>query len=90
MLIVQTGLLDLDLLHSPYSDIWWKEIPQSFDSQMVSSFSLRDSTHHSLYRASAQVHPYPAMCQQDPHKDPPGLGKTLKSLKLALNRKTDI
>lgn len=43
-----------------------------------------------MHRASAQVHPHPAMCQQDPDTDPPGLGRTLKSTKLALNRETDI
>lgn len=78
--IVQTGLFDPDLVHSSHPDIWRRPIPPSFQSQVVSSFSLHTSTHHSLHRAGDQVYPRPAMCRQDPHTDPPGLGKELKSL----------
>lgn len=78
--IVQTGLFDPDLVHSSHPDIWWKQIPQPFQSQVVSSFSLHTSTHHSLHRAGDQVYPHPAMYRQDPHTDPPGLGKELQIL----------
>lgn len=62
-------------MYSPHHGVWWQEIPQSFESHMVPSFSLRDSTHHSLHRAGDQVRPCPAMYRQDPYTDPPGLGE---------------
>lgn len=77
--IVQIGLLDPDLVHSPHLGVRRKEVPQSCKSHMVSSFSLCDSAHHSLHRAGDQVYPHPAMYRQDPYTNPPGLGEELKT-----------
>ena len=78
--IVQTGVFDLDLVHRSYPGVWRKEIPQSLESQMVSSFSSHTSTHHSVHRAGDQVHPHPAVYRQGPHTVPTGWGKELENL----------
>lgn len=54
---------------------------------MVSSFSLRDSAHHSLHCVGDQVYPHPAMHRQDSYTDPPGLGKELKILEIGIECK---
>ena len=87
MLIVQTGLFDPDLVHSPHLGVRRKEIPQSFKPRLVPSFSLRDSTDHPLHGAGDQVHSHPAMYRQDPYTDPRGLGKEPEILRISIEWK---
>lgn len=87
MFIVQTGLFDPDLVHSPHLGVRWEEIPQPFKPCVVSPFSLRDCADHPLHSAGDQVHPHPAMYRQDPYADPPGLGKEPEILRIGIEWK---
>lgn len=86
-LIVQAGLFDPDLVHSTHPRVRREAIPQRFCPQVVSSFGLCDSADHPLHTAGDQVHPHPAMYRQDPHTDPPGLGKEPEILGLSIEWK---
>lgn len=87
LFIVQTGLSDPGLVHSPHFGVWRKEIPQPFDSKVEPPFGLYFGTRHPLRSAGAEVHPHHAMHRQDPHSHPPGLGKKLKVHTISTERK---
>lgn len=83
MFIVQTGLSDPGLVHSPHFGVWWKEIPQPWDPKVEPSFSLYLSPHHPVHSAGDETHPHNAMRRQDPHAHPSGLGEGLTILKIS-------
>lgn len=87
LFIVQTGLSDPGLVHSPHFGVWRKEIPQPVDSKVEPPFGLYFGTRHPLRSAGAEVHPHHAMHRQDPHSHPPGLGKKLKVHTISTERK---
>lgn len=87
LFIVQTGLSDPGLVHSPHFGVWWKEIPQPFDSKMEPSFGLYSGAHHPLHSVGDEVYPHHAVHRQDPHAHPPGLGKELKIHTINTERK---
>lgn len=81
-LLVQTGLSDPGLVHSPHFGVWRKEIPQPCGSEVEPSFSLYFSAHHPLLSVGDEVHPHHAVPRPDPHAHPPGLGKEHQVLKI--------
>lgn len=83
LLIVQTGVSDPGLVHSPHFGVWWKEIPQPFDTKVEPSFSLCLSPHRPLHSVGDEVHPHNAVHRQDPHTYPAGLGKELTALQIS-------
>lgn len=87
LFIVQTGLSDPGPVHSPHFGVWWKEIPQPFDSKVEPSFGLYFGTHHALHSVGDEGYTYYTVHRQDPHTHPPGMGKELKEPTICTERK---